>query len=181
MKKLIIAAAVVCTATFVQAANFIWGSSGGEWYDQDGNEMYGGTAFLYLGTVTASDSAFNTSAATLITSSGFDDNQWAYGNVDTDNLTSSDLVASTDAGQAYSIVLVNKAVSTLDSYEGEYTILTGTSLQKAIPGATVSYYADFSNPAAPVTTSSTMGVPEPTSGLLMLLGMAGLALRRKQA
>ena len=31
------------------------------------------------------------------------------------------------------------------------------------------------------TTSSFQTVPEPTSGLLMLLGMAGLALRRKRA
>ena len=182
MKKLIIMAAVVCVATFAQAATFIWGSSGGEWYDQNGDEMYGGTAFLYLGTVTASDTAFNTSAATFITSGGFDDNQWVYGNVDTDNLTSSDLVTSVDAGQAYSIVLVNKAVSTLDGFEGEYTILTGSSARGELPGATVSYYADFSNTAAPVTTSSTMGaVPEPTSGILLLLGMAGLALKRKRA
>ena len=182
MKKLIITAAVICAAAFAQAANFTWGSGGGEWYDQNGDDMYGGTAFLYLGTVTASDTAFNTAAATLITSSGFDDNQWVYGNYDVDNLSSSDLVASTDAGQIYSIVLVNKAVSTLDGYEGEYTILTGSSARGQLPGATVTYYAVFQNDTAPITTSSTMGaVPEPTSGLLMLVGMAGLALRRRRA
>ena len=182
MKKLIITAAFACAAAFAQAANFTWGSAGGEWYDQNGDEMYGGTAFLYLGTVTASDTAFNTAAATLITSSGFDSDQWVYGNVDTDNMSSSDLVTSTDAGQAYSIILVNKAVSSLDGYEGEYTILTGLSERGELPGATVSYYAMFQNDSAPITTSSTMGaVPEPTSGLLLLLGMAGLALKRKRA
>ena len=31
------------------------------------------------------------------------------------------------------------------------------------------------------TAWSTAAVPEPTSGLLMLLGMAGLALRRRRA
>ena len=35
--------------------------------------------------------------------------------------------------------------------------------------------------AAGAWTSTTTSVPEPTSGLLMLLGMAGLALRRKRA
>lgn len=182
MKKLIITVAFACAAAFAQAANFTWGSGGGEWYDQNGDEMYGGTAFLYLGTVTASDTAFNTASATLITSSGFDSDQWVYGNYDVDNMSSSDLVTSTDAGQAYSIVLVNKAVSTLDGYEGEYTILTGSSARGQLPGATVTYYASFVNDTAPVTTSSTMGaVPEPTSGLLLLLGMAGLALKRKRA
>ena len=31
------------------------------------------------------------------------------------------------------------------------------------------------------TVSGIQGVPEPTSGLLMLVGLAGLALRRKRA
>ena len=39
----------------------------------------------------------------------------------------------------------------------------------------------FTIGAASFTNSGTVAVPEPTSGLLLLLGMAGLALRRKQA
>ena len=35
--------------------------------------------------------------------------------------------------------------------------------------------------SAPFTVSGTIAVPEPTSGLLMLLGVAGLALRRRRA
>ena len=41
----------------------------------------------------------------------------------------------------------------------------------------------FSNVSANAQTAWTQtgAIPEPTSGLLLLLGMAGLALRRKQA
>jgi hypothetical protein len=182
MKKIIIAMAVICAAVFANAANFVWGSAGGEWYDKDGSELYTGTAFLYLGTVTASDTAFDLSGATLLASTGFDDVNWAYGNLDAANPSSSSSLATTTAGQAFSIILVNKSVATLEGFEGNYAIMTGTSEERALPGATVTYYAEMLNSDAPVYTSNTMAaVPEPTSGLLLLLGIAGLALKRKRA
>ena len=50
-------------------------------------------------------------------------------------------------------------------------------------GATVTYYADFTDYNTAIGSSdwATMAVPEPTSGLLMLIGMGGLALKRKKA
>ena len=184
MKKLIILSATLALVCTVNAANFVWGSAGGEWYDKDSSDLTAGsaTAFLYLGTVTASATAFDLTGKTLLASSGFDDATWAFGNIDTDNLSSSADLANTTAGQLYSIVLVNKNVSTLEGFEGNYTILTGSSLEAAVPGATVTYYADFINSDAPITLSNTMtAAPEPTSGMLILLGMAGLALKRKRA
>ena len=52
-----------------------------------------------------------------------------------------------------------------------------TSAQQASPGT---FSATVSNLLAAGTTKSFVSVPEPTSGLLLLVGMAGLALRRKQ-
>lgn len=47
--------------------------------------------------------------------------------------------------------------------------------------ASTSYSAAFSNPSLTTANFSPIGnVPEPTSALLMLLGVAGLALKRKR-
>ena len=49
------------------------------------------------------------------------------------------------------------------------------------PGAEFITQGGMSNPlAAPYAVSSFAAVPEPTSGLLLLLGVAGLALRRRK-
>ena len=182
MKKLIILASAIVMGFAANAATFTWGFNGGEFYNKAGEELYTGTAFLFLGTGTASDTAFDTSSATLLASGGFDEDWWAYGNVDADNLSSSEALTSTAAGQAYTLILLDMAGATsLDDFVGDYALVAGESAQIAVPGAVTSYYADFSS-IDPVRTSSTMAnAPEPTSGLLLLLGMAGLALKRKNA
>lgn len=183
MKKIIIALAIFTVACAVNAAEFVWGNASYDYTDKDGADLTTGTAFLYLGTVTATANAFDFSGATLLASGGFDSTQWAYGNVDTENLSSSADLTSTTAGQAYTFILVDGNVSSLDNFDGYYTLLTGTSTEQSIPGATVTKYADFIS-YTPVKTSTQMSaaaVPEPTSGLLLLLGVAGLALKRKRA
>ena len=169
-------------ACSVNAALYTWGLSSYDYQDNSGAPLESGTAFFYLGTVTASDSAFDFSSATFVTSGGFDMDNYAFGSVSDANLQSSDLVPSTSAGQAYSIVLVDQNVSSLDNYEGYYTIVSGQSGAGVLPGATNTYYADFVNTTSPAHTTSQMAAaPEPTSGLLLLLGVAGLALKRKRA
>ena len=184
MKKLMILASVLAMACVTSAASFTWGfMNEGDYLDKDGNAFDSGTAFLFLGTVTASDSAFDLSKATYVTSAGYADDY--FGAVSGDNLASSDAVTSSDAGQAFSLLLFDTEGMTADdlsTFEGDYVLYTGTSTRGTIPGATVDYYAKFlRNGEVEASNWQTMGaVPEPTSGLLMLLGMAGLALRRKQ-
>ena len=78
-----------------------------------------------------------------------------------------------------------------DSFVFELAMWNGTSLETVGTSATFSYaqLADYltqwqggasTTPTQGVFTPS-FAVPEPTSGLLMLIGLAGLALRRKQA
>ena len=189
MKRLLLTAAVVISALSLNAAAFTWGFTGGDYTSPDGDaDFEGGTVFLYLGTVTAGASSFDfgsgADAATLVTYARFDDNQWAYGNYDADAPTESDAVGSTAAGQDFTLILVaDDAVTSLDNYEGKYYLETGTSTETAIPGAVVTYIGTFESATTIAQDSwQTMtAAPEPTSGLLLLLGMAGLALKRKKA
>ena len=183
MKKLMVVASAIVMACSLHAANFIWGNQSFDYTGPNGEADYtGGKAFLFLGTVTASATAFDTSSATFVISSLFEENNWVYGNIDQDNLSSSDAVTSTDAGQAFTLIVVDQNVASLDGFEGNYYLYNGTSdSQGVLPGVTPVYYAQFMD-NNPIGTWETMGssVPEPTSGLLLVLGMAGLALKRKR-
>ena len=48
------------------------------------------------------------------------------------------------------------------------------------PGQFMFYVDDFTTKGAPIGGSTPI-IPEPTTGLLVLLGVAGLALKRKRA
>ena len=186
MKKLLTLATVALAACAVNAASFTWGFTSDSIQDSSGNYIDGGTAFLYLGTASTSGTTLNIDGLTLIATAGQNAEYW-YGNMDTSALSSSDALPSTTAGQAYTLILVETSgLTTADGYAGNYIAVTGSSRQDSIPGAgETTYYASFVNDTAFTASSWTSGtiesVPEPTSGLLMLLGMAGLALRRKRA
>ena len=190
MKKLIVCASAAVAACAVNAASFVWGFTAGDYADINGGRdttamVYtGGMAYLYLGTVTASSTAFDLSGATLIASGGFVESTYGYGNINADALSTSDLVTSTAAGQKFTLILVDNTSKDLSSYEGNYVLREGTSDQKSIIGVTTTSYAVFTNGssvAAGDWSSMTASVPEPTSGLLLLIGVAGLALKRKRA
>lgn len=86
------------------------------------------------------------------------------------------------ASVPYKVVLVETAANkwailgegTAMSYDPESS--SGTAAAVSTTGAKVLGTASSGN-----LTWGTVSVPEPTSGLLMLLGMAGLALRRRRA
>lgn len=194
MKKIIMGFAAMAMAMSLSAAEYNWGLNGfdyvgpsGEGYVEEfgGNFYSGGYAMLFLGTVSATENAFNTAGATYITAGGFDDVNFVYGNSDASAGISSDLITSTAAGQSYSIVILDKVVDNLDGYTGNYAIINGTSAEAVRNPATNGMVAQFvdSNPLTQSqwNTMTSSPVPEPTSGLLLLLGMAGLALRRRRA
>jgi len=166
MKKLLVLAAVVAMATASQAASYIWGFSSGEiegpaasYCDADGF-LVGGTAYLYI-------------AGSLVATADQDAEGFNFGVFDGSNPASSDAVSST-AGQAYTLVLRTD--------DGAYEITySGTSTSYEVVGMGTSTTIMNLVDTTAYTAGSWAAAPEPTSGLLMLLGMAGLALRRRRA
>ena len=173
MKKLILLASAMAVACVSQAASYVWGFDNGEIegpasaYNVDGF-LDGGYAVLYIG-------------GTEIARASQDADTFKFGSFDLSNPESSDAVTaftgpSDFVSQAYTLVLRTND----DAYE---VVHTGMSSYETVVGmGTTSYGASFTTNAAISAGSwtATTAVPEPTSSLLMLLGMAGLALRRRR-
>ena len=143
--------AVIVAACVANAASFKWSASGITGYDTE--NLYSGTATLYAYAVgsTVAD-AFSVDTATMSNGAIFA----------ADTVFSSDLLAG---GSTYTFFY------TMEDAEGN---LFTSSLKTVRAQATATVPIGFAG------GGSWAAVPEPTSGILLLLGMAGLALRRKQ-
>ena len=189
MKKLMIALGTLATACSLQAASFIWGFSNGETVAKDGSYFGEGaysdaSAFLYLGTVSLTSGKFDFGTATMIASMQGMNADYNWSDTTAPGSSSSDLV-NANGGDAYTLILVDKGgLSSLTGFEGNAIIATGTSSGMSLPGTSGNtYYASFVNDTAFGASDwqSVASIPEPTSAMLLLLGFAGLALKRKNA
>ena len=153
MKKLLILAAVIAAGIAANAASFKWTAL--NVYGSDGATKFSGTATLYQvvsgGTDIVADTFTTTTAGTL------------------GKTFSSD---SYVAGNDYSFYFV------IEDKGKTFTSSVVTKGAQATSTPTISFGNQTS---ATQNASNWVAVPEPTSGLLMLLGMAGLALRRRRA
>ena len=181
MKKLLIAAIAIAMGFAAQAASYSWKYDG---YLNNGDGDYGvpdnGTAYLfnastlsqadmvtafYAGTLDLAGSAINSSS---FTAGGVVLSSFEYAGASTDwtayfaIIQNDKLYISTEKTAAYLEV-------------GKSPIVFGD--QDDPSNAT---FADNSAYAG-AGWYAAGAVPEPTSGLLLLIGVAGLALRRKQA
>ena len=187
MKKLMIAATVVCAAALAQAASFTWASAGKVYVNTSDP-----TTWKDGDVITALTSGTKGYADGL---SGF---TWAY-TMSLSDGTSTDSLSGTPVFSAHKInQSLSSDVFSLPTDDSIKTltwdiVLTGTGkvgdndvtlTSNTIHGSfDYSKLSDtkltFANPAT--WTVSMSSVPEPTSGLLLLLGVAGLALRRRRA
>ena len=158
MKKLLILAAVLVAGVAANAASFKW--SAANIYDHTGTAKWSGSVTLYAYLSSANPST--AIAVSTVTAS-------AAGAVAATTFKSDNLVG----GSNYNFYFVVQ--------DGDYTF---TSAEKANVAAyaTQTQNIAFGNMASATQNADNWAaVPEPTSGLLVLLGMAGLALKRKRA
>ena len=172
MKKLIIAMAIVAIAGFAQAAAFKWSTGGLTAPNADGTA--GTTAAAEAtGTWLATISLYSDAACTTAI-------EGLTGNTGSSVNAMNSSISGTFAGATFAY---NNTTPYYAILELSYTTAAGTqTLTTDVVSTTLKTTGNTTlNFSTAISSATWTAVPEPTSGLLMLLGMAGLALRRKRA
>ena len=190
MKKLMIALAAVAMGVAANAASYTWSCTSGRVFDGEGGTVYasvaGQTAYLmFTSVLTQADlvSGFNAAGSASAYTSTV-----AGKAIGTAVLSSAARIDSTEAtasvtanDTAYFVVFANDKMYVSTTADAGY-LAVGTSpitfTSQSTPSKTT---LDASSGYSAAGWYGAAAVPEPTSGLLMLLGMAGLALRRRRA
>lgn len=197
MKKVMFMLASVVTATVIHAASVTWESGvvfGPS--DTDGTLSFtsvykmadSSTASMYLFLIGADSEHTAAENYASVQSAG------AYATYK-DSLSSADASSSTlssskftlatsghSAGDTvYAAILFTYNDGTKDWWLENYATVDINDLGADGKVSTLARYIGGDKTAGSLSSWSSASVPEPTSGLLMLIGMAGLALRRKRA
>ena len=182
MKKLMTAAAIVCAAVASQAASVSWSCSLVK--NGSAGQSNSGVAYLMLASDVADFTALAGKGATAVNAALanalIDYTPGTAGNYKHDSVANADLGLSDSKsyGNAYLVIFDTATVTDASKFYvtagKELVTLTGDNDQGLVFGSQSAASKLDSNWNA-------VAAPEPTSGLLLLLGMAGLALKRKRA
>lgn len=191
MKKLMIGLFAMTMAVAAQAATCTWVLT--NVYGPNGTDLLAagsGTAYLFTTEVMSVADAYalaGTGADAIATAmnSGYQIGQTGAGKF-SDTATKPD--ASTlglTGGKSYSFYAVVFDTTSITD-ESNFYVTTTTANPVAIPTSSANAQIGLGSQAGTSKSQAdgawmAVNVPEPTSGLLLLLGMAGLELKRKQA
>ena len=196
MKKILIAFSVVVCAACLNAATFSWVINNVKESSGSGNNATGYSAYLFLTAASGNVKSFVPTATITTLDAVIAD--LAAGTFSADGAYFSGPIGSTTAGAAVVATGISTSFGAGDSLSGfvvifdssDYTTAENYMIAKNASGDEVltatwtgssgakslAFGSQASN-----TWNTMAAVPEPTSGLLMLVGLAGLALRRRRA
>ena len=184
-----IALAAVAVATMSQAASVDWGIAQNQWTLDDGSKAAAGfTVYLIDGSTSLSTIA----AAINGTTGAFDaDQTWVFGSGVTSGSKGkvSELTTTTDkltrgTDYDFSVLLIDATATGGPKYMVSDIYTHRAYLSGTDEATSIGFGSDqFGENALTYNATSAangwaQAVPEPTSGLLLLIGLAGLALRR---
>ena len=186
MKKLMVVLAIFTMAAVTQAASFDWKTgTTGKIYEAGTTTLLGsGTAYIF--------DAASVSQQTVLTAF-LDDKTWTTGNLHSKSVSSGAIAAT--KGEAFSYGVADTTYNFYVALVNGDNIFISDTVSVTAPNIsyeTAQFNLKNASQAAVTELEKTgsfagggwytaSSVPEPTSGLLLLLGMAGLALRRKHA